>query len=365
MTSSQRIVLRASPVTDRGGQHLRYRDPELSLETHLLGPLADGHLRVRMAYAGVCGTDAHLVAQNPETGFIRTSAPVSIPAQGRVIGHEGIGIVEGIGHGVQGFKPGDWVVPASIINCGRCPACVSGSPNQCRTASLLGLQVDGLFASIADFPASLAVRVTDAVRNEADKQALACLEPAATALQACELASLRASDRVVVFGAGPIGLFAAIAARLLIGCSEVVVVEPEPFRRKLAERWCTMAQSPEAFATDTTTFDVLIEASGALDAVNNAFPRLASRGRVMLLARAGRPLILDHVDHMITEAITITGCRGHLGGYLDRTLTAYREGLFPLGAAITSVHSGLNDLLELLKNADRIPTRDCKALVEL
>lgn len=360
---SDRLVLRATAVTGTAANPtVRYRDPVLTLETHSLAPVGRGQMRVRMAYAGVCGTDAHLVARDPDTHFIRTSAPVSVPADGRVIGHEGIGRVEALGEGVEGFAIGDWVVPASIISCGDCQPCRSGSANQCRSASLLGLQEDGLFATLADFPAKLAVRVTDTVQSETDKQALACLEPAGTALQACELAGVCASDRVVVFGAGPIGLFAAIIAQRLIGCERVTIVEPEPFRRDHAGKWCATALAPEVFSASLSSFDVLIDASGALDAVNAAFPRLAPRARVVLLARAGRPLVLDHVDHMISEGIVLTGCRGHLGGYLDRIREAYRARDFPLGAPITSVHHGIQELHQLLQEPDLIPT-ECKALV--
>ncbi len=320
---------------------------------------------MRMHYAGICGTDVHLLSTDSISGFVRSSAPVFIPEAGRMIGHEGIGQVVEIGADVAGIVVGDWVVPASIIDCGTCLPCRSGSPNQCLSATLVGLQEDGLFGTYADLPAQLSVVVTPHAVEDADRQALACLEPAGTALQACELAGIRPNDEVVVFGGGPIGLFSAIIAKAIMGCAKVTLVEPEKFRRDHAARWCDMVCAPDAFEAATDKADILIEASGVLANVTRAIPRLRARGRVVLLARSGEPLVIDHVDHMISELITIMGCRGHLGGYLDQILSFYAAGRFPLSAVITSVHSGIDKLKALLSEPEQISRRDCKILVRL
>lgn len=360
MMETRVLLVKADAVAD-GGRVL-YRSPVVEVSRRAVGPVPAGHLRLRMAYAGICGTDLHLVSAHPGTGRLMTSAPVLIPDEGRVMGHEGIGEVLAVGAGVSGWSPGQWVVPASVLHCGDCPPCLGGFPNQCRMARLLGLEFDGLFAEVADIPARMAVDVTMAAGNEASRQALACLEPAATALHACMVAGAGPGDSVVVFGAGPIGGFAAMIARCLLGCRRVTVVEPQAARRALVAPWCHEVCTPGEFVDGDGQFDVLIEAAGALEAVNAAVKRIEARGRVVLLARAGRPLVLDEVDHIISQAITVAGCRGQLGGYMERMLEAFLSGAFPLGGLVTRVHEGIAELAERLREPAQLVTEDCKVL---
>jgi threonine dehydrogenase-like Zn-dependent dehydrogenase len=107
-----RILLVKADAMEDGGRVL-YRHPVVQVNRRVVGPVAAGHLRLRMAYAGICGTDLHLVSAHPGTGRPLTSAPVLIPEEGRVMGHEGIGEVLAVGAGVVGWSPGQWVVPAS------------------------------------------------------------------------------------------------------------------------------------------------------------------------------------------------------------------------------------------------------------
>jgi len=81
----------ADAGVERPGPHQIYRHPRVEVEVRALGELHPDEIRVRMIYAGLCGTDAHLVTASPETGYIRSSAPALIPPEGRIIGHEGWG----------------------------------------------------------------------------------------------------------------------------------------------------------------------------------------------------------------------------------------------------------------------------------
>jgi (R,R)-butanediol dehydrogenase/meso-butanediol dehydrogenase/diacetyl reductase len=132
------------------GPHQIYRNPHVVIEKRVLGDLHRDMIRVEMIYAGVCGTDVHLVDKNPDTGYIRSTAPTEIPNQGRVIGHEGVGKILTVGSGVQNLKPNAYVTFESIIVCHYCDVCRRGQFNQCRNAKLLGLEVDGLFGTVVD-----------------------------------------------------------------------------------------------------------------------------------------------------------------------------------------------------------------------
>ncbi|NTV97074.1 MAG: alcohol dehydrogenase catalytic domain-containing protein, partial [Thiobacillus sp.] len=293
-------------------------------------------------------------------------APVSIPPEGRVIGHEGVGRVVGAGAGVRHVRPGDIVAFASIEACMQCDVCRRGAFNQCPSARLLGMQSDGLFGTVVDVPAVLAHDVSALIRDDADLRAAACLEPAGVALLACENARMAPGDRVAIFGAGPIGLYCAMLAKRVFGASHVSVVEPLAGRRQWAAPWCDDACDPETyFAARHDPVDVVIEGSGELGNVNRIFPAIGPNGRVVLLGRSGMPLTIDAIDHMITQAISVMGSRGHLGGPLPRVLALYRAGLLPLGAVVSGVLGSLDELLDSLARPDELAERHCKLLARI
>lgn len=369
-TQSKVIVVKADREPLRGvanpGPHQIYQNPKLSVEERILGKLDNDEIRVEMIYAGVCGTDVHLVETNPETGYVRCSAPAHIPVEGRVIGHEGVGKVLEIGSNVRHVKPGEYVTFESIIVCHCCDVCRRGQFNQCRQALLLGLEKDGLFGTIVDVPSMLTHNVTALAGSDAALKAAACVEPAGVAYVACQNTRVNGGDVVVIFGAGPIGLFAALLSKTVFGAGKVYVVEPVPFRRDLARKWSDHVYDVEEFFDNPPPFvDVVIEASGAMDNVTRIFRRLNANGRVALLARSGSPLALDAIDHMITNAISLIGSRGHLCGAFAKILNLYDNGRIPLEEIVTEVVDGPERLCELLKSPGRILDGNCKVLVRL
>src|SRR5262245_61257338 len=197
------LVMRAEreprPGVAHPGPHELYRWPRLSVEPRALGAsVAPGHLRVEMHLVGICGTDLHAVQCDPDSGYIRGSAPLEIGADGRVLGHEGVGRVLAVGAGVADIRPGDWVAFESLETCHRCAACRSGSFNQCANAVLIGMQRDGVFAEVVELPAQLAHGVNDLAASEAGRRAAACLEPAACSYVALSLARVQPGEDVVI-----------------------------------------------------------------------------------------------------------------------------------------------------------------------
>jgi len=346
--------------------HQLYRNPRMAVETRPMRELAPNEIRVDMIYAGICGTDVHLLETHPETGYVRCSAPAEIPETGRVLGHEGVGRVVAVGSQVHHVSPDAWVAFESIIVCHHCDACRNGRFNQCQHARLLGLEQDGLFGTTVHVPALLAHDVTQYVHTGQDLQGMACLEPAGVALVACQNGRISPGDVVVVFGAGPIGLFSAIMARNIFGASQVYVVEPMPFRRNFAAQWCDHPFDVEDFFDHPSVFaDVVIEASGCLENVSRIFRRVNGNGRIILLARSGGALEIHDVDHMITNAVTVTGSRGHLGGALGTILRLSRSGRLSLHELVTEVVSGPEGLVDMLASPKRILEENCKVLVRL
>ncbi len=366
-TESIVVYAENMPMTgiDKPGSHQTYKNPRVVVEDRELKDLSPDEIRVKMLYAGVCGTDVHLLETNPRTGYIRCSAPCDIPPEGRVIGHEGIGQVLSVGSHVRHIRPDNYVAFESIIICHHCDMCRRGLFNQCKQARLFGLEEDGLFASVADVPATLSHDVTGLVKNEGDIQALACIEPAGVAYVACQNARVSGGDKVVVFGAGPIGIYSAMLAKTVFGASSVHIVEPVSFRRQFAVAWADeVSDLNEFFGNPPENIDVVIEASGELNNVSRIFRHLNGNGRIVLLARSGESLVLDATDHMITNAISITGSRGHLCGAYADILNLYKEGRLQLAAIVTDIIGALTELRTLLQST-KVMSENCKVLVKL
>jgi threonine dehydrogenase-like Zn-dependent dehydrogenase len=143
-------------------------------------------------------------------------------------------------------------------------------------------------------------------------------------------------------------------------------VEPKLHRRNLASKWCDHVYDVEEFfAVGHLKFDVVIEASGFVDNIRKVFRQIRAKGRVVLLARSGQSLQLDAIDHMITNAITVTGARGHLGGAFEKILKIYATKKFPLGEVITGQIDSIAALENLLATPDKIVDEHCKVLVKL
>lgn len=170
---------------------------------------------VRITRSAICGTDLHLV---------RGTMPGM--AEGTVLGHEGVGVVEEVGPAVRGFSPGDRVVIPSTISCGTCSYCRSGYYAQCDRANPNGPSagtcffggpeatgsVDGLQAEYARVPFAMTslVRVPDAV---SDDRAILLSDIFPTAWFGARLAEVSRGDSVLVLGAGVVGQFAIASAK--------------------------------------------------------------------------------------------------------------------------------------------------------
>lgn len=354
------------PIKDiaNPGPHQIYKNPRVSVESRKLRALRSDEVRMEMIYGGVCGTDVHLVDTNPDTGYIRCSAPAQIPREGRVLGHEGVGKVIEVGSQVRHVKPGEYVTFESIIVCHYCDECRRGDFNQCRNALLLGLEKDGLFGTVVDVPSMLTHDVTTLAKTEAGLRAAACVEPAGVAYVACRNTDLGPGDVVVIFGAGPIGLFSAMLSKIIFGASRIHMVEPISFRRTLAQKWSDEVYDiDEFFDHGPSSIDVVMEASGHMDNVRKVFRRLNANGRVALLGRSGEPLVLDAMDHMITNAVSLVGSRGHLGGAFANILNLCQNGRISLDDVVTQIVVGSEGLCELLRSPKKLLEENCKVLV--
>ncbi|MFN5530281.1 MAG: hypothetical protein ACK5F7_06895, partial [Planctomycetaceae bacterium] len=135
--------------------------------------------------------------------------------------------------------------------------------------------------------------------------------------------------------------------------------------RELARQACDRVVTPEELDRGTESFDVVIEAAGALSVIDTLLPRLRPNSRIVLLARTGTPLAITRVDEIITKAITLCGSRGHLGGAFGAVLELMRRGRLDLRQVVTRVVSGLDGLATALRDPGQIVRDECKVVADL
>jgi threonine dehydrogenase-like Zn-dependent dehydrogenase len=192
---------------------------------------------VRLTASAICGTDLH---------FVRGT--MAGMREGTVLGHEGVGVIEDLGSLVRNFEVGDRVVVCSTIACGACSYCRAGYYAQCDRSNPNGSQAgtaffggpeatgpfDGLQAERARIPFAHTglVKLPDEV---SDEQAILLSDMFPTGYFGAELAEVSPGDSVVVFGTGPVGVFAVLSAKLL-GAGRVIAVDQHPDRLATARR---------------------------------------------------------------------------------------------------------------------------------
>ena len=347
-----------------------YVHPKLQIRHHkLLESVPDFYVRIRPEIVGICGSDMHMTQKNPHNGQIVSSVPMSIPLTGRILGHEGLCQVTKVGEGVTEFAAGDWVVPSSIYHCGSCQVCMEGAPNQCANSRLLGSQIDGLFATEIDVHKNLLFNVSPFALDPDSKLILSALEPLATALQAILTSHRNNTKHLLILGAGPIGAFAALIAKYFYLYETIVVIEPIQKRRELVEEFCS-AVFPSVAELLTSIFkDIafhsVVEACGDLTPIDEILKLMHPRGVMTLMGRAGQPLHLKNVDTLITNAIQIQGCRGQLGGYMEKAANIISANRMPFLKLLHLEHGGLPRLKELLTKSETLSLNYCKLSITL
>lgn len=193
-----------------------------------------GEVLVRVAAAGICGSDVHLVHAPP--GMLPFSPPFTM-------GHENTGWVEQIGDGVQGLSVGDAVLASSATSCGHCDPCVAGHDNYCTqqvnmssrllTMRVRGIGLDGGFAPFLLAPARDLVPLGDL--DPFKVAPLACAGGTAYHAVIAALPVLAPQETALVIGVGGLGSFAIQYLRLLTG-AQVFAADTNPHRLEVAKR---------------------------------------------------------------------------------------------------------------------------------
>lgn len=274
----------------------------------------EGWVLVDIAVAGICGTDYHIYeGKHPYLEYPR------------VIGHELSGHVTQAAHG---FAKGQLVVINPYIACGVCHACRRGKPNCCMAIGVLGVHRDGGICTRIAVPAGNLYDATGLTARQA-----ALVEFLAIGAHAVRRAEMTADDRVLVTGAGPIGLGAALFAQAT--GAEVHLTDTSAARLEAAKKLgFDDLHAPDALPLGG--FDVVMDATGNPRAMEAGFAHVAHGGTYVLVSVVKDDLTFNDAEFHKRE-MRLVGSRNALAVDFETVMAALRAGTVPGDALISAV----------------------------
>ena len=245
---------------------------------------------IMITMAGVCGTDYSLYK-----GKFDVPLPV-------VPGHEGIGIVKETGSEVSSLNTGQRVVIQPNFACWDCELCSSGMDNICVNKVRLGIDINGVFAEYVKVPARYAWPIPDKLE---DRTAV-CAEPLAVAAHSVKILPPSEGDRVLVIGAGVIGLMTLLLAKLK--GAVVTVSDLLDDHLSLADKMGAdgVWNADNGDTTEPSSFDLIYETSGAASGLADAIELAAPGGRIALLGLPGSEFPVFSTP-IVRKELTIAG----------------------------------------------------------
>ena len=234
---------------------------------------ASDEVLVRVTSVGVCGSDVHYYERGRIGRYVLT--------QPLVLGHEVAGEVVRRGTNVTELEPGQRVSVEPGVPCRRCGECRAGRYNLCQEIRFFATPpYDGAFCEYITIPADFAHPVPDVMSDDA----AALIEPLSVGIWATRKARVHPGDRVLVTGAGPIGILAAQAARAC-GAADVAITDINPGRLAYAAALgITPINTSQAAGPPTDNQpSVILECSGSESALTGAIGAMQPSGRIVLV----------------------------------------------------------------------------------
>jgi threonine 3-dehydrogenase len=259
---------------------------------------------IRVDRTGICGTDLHIFDWN---AWAQETVPVPL-----VIGHEFVGEIVEVGSNVSDFHPGDVASGEGHVVCGRCRNCMAGRRHLCAFAKGIGVDRPGAFAELIALPMTNVWHHDPAI----DRDVASIFDPFGNAVHTALQFPVLGED-VVITGAGPIGLMAAVVVRHA-GARHVVITDVNPYRLELAAKMgVTLALDVrESSLADAQTtlgmkegFDVGLEMSGNPAALHDMLANLSHGAKVAMLGLPDEPFAVDWKT-VIFDQLTLKGVYG-------------------------------------------------------
>ncbi|MCY0094510.1 zinc-binding alcohol dehydrogenase family protein [Hoeflea ulvae] len=285
---------------------------------------SDGDVRLKIRRIGICGTDYHIFeGKHPFLNYPR------------VMGHELAAEILETGPD-SAYAVGDHVIVNPYIACGTCRACTRGKPNCCTAIAVLGVHRDGGMCEEICIPERNLVPA-----EGLSLDACATVEFLAIGAHAVRRSGIAPDDRVLVTGAGPIGLGAAIFARL--AGAEVSILDLDPDRLKEA---CAIAGDCQPILAGATAdaeisrltegdgFDAVFDATGNLASIQSGFARVAHGGRYILVSVVNETVSFSDPEFHKRE-MSLIGSRNATSEDFRTVIAGHKAGHVALERIIT------------------------------
>jgi len=258
---------------------------------------------VRILKTTICGTDLHIMKGDlPEV------------TDGRIIGHEGVGIVEETGNAVSNFKKGDHVIISCVTSCGKCENCKKGMYSHCADGGwILGYMIDGTQAEYVRIPH--ADNSLYPIPAGADEEALVMLSDILPTGFECGVLNgqVKPGDVIAIVGAGPVGMAALLTSQFYTP-AEIIVIDQDDNRLEVAKTFSathTINSSKENATekvmslTNGKGVDAAIEAVGLAATFELCEEIVTAGGHIANIGVHGKSVTL-HMETLWSRNITIT-----------------------------------------------------------
>ncbi len=245
---------------------------------------------IRVQYVGICGSDIHFFSADK---CERLPYPIEL-------GHECAGIVEAVGEDVKHLQVGDRVAVEPGKECGKCKYCKAGKYNLCTEMDFMASPpaFHGACKEYVKHPANRCFRLPDQISSMEG----ALLEPMSVGFYAAERGRIAPNEKVLVVGAGCIGLMALMGC-ISAGASEVYIADILPNRLEIAKELgaARIIDLRNENALNDLEVDAVIECSGAAQAIETSLKVLNSGGRLVMVGCSLKPVPVEFAQFCVKE----------------------------------------------------------------
>lgn len=288
---------------------------------------------IRVEYVGICGSNIHMFQHGP-------TQPPADKSTKLVLGHECAGIIVALGSEVRGFRIGDRVVIEPGVPCGHCKYCLGGHYNLCPDVDFIDVQPNyyGALRKYLAFPASSTYLLPENVSTLEG----ALVEPAAVGMHAADLAGVKPGKRIVILGAGCIGLMTLQACRIM-GASEIIVVDLVQRRLDLASQFgalhvCNSAEENPIQLVHKLFdggADIVFETAGAKPTAMMTTQMVGRGGKIMIVGTipGETPINFLSINREVTIQTVFRYCNN-----FPMTLAAIASGRFDVKSMVTNIY---------------------------
>jgi 2-desacetyl-2-hydroxyethyl bacteriochlorophyllide A dehydrogenase len=321
-------------------------------------PEAD-ELVMKVGFCGVCGTDLHATREGLTTACCD-----------QILGHEYVGEIVEVGKAASGnWHVGDRVCAMPFIACGKCLPCAAGRFFECQNKKVSGVDDQGGFAEYV----TTGSRETILLPDSLELQTAALVEPLAVGLHALRVADVKAGSRVLIMGAGPIGLTVALWAKFF-GAREVVISELAPARAALAEQMGAtrviqpdLAKGAEGLLEQFVDVaggapDTIFECVGAPGLLQQCIEMAPQRGKIIPVGVCEQPDSIMPFFGLVKE-LQIQFAIAYTKDDFETVVAMLAEGRIDVSPMITDIVS--LDELPAAFEALRKPGHQCKVLAKM